>query len=187
MHKLRSEFRGLIAPMEEPRLTQLIEGDDDAIINARDAIDIVFHTSCDEFIITGDEGSQPMLNLRSSSHDLRAQLARAHHVSDAALSSSLSSDVPRAPRLDADLPSTSSASQDHSAVPSAPSGPALERTEGQPGVLSMLVPRRKKKTKQVQIQFHQSDPSSSTPADLKQVPGRNTRAQVTRRLTRKQR
>jgi len=42
-------------------------------------------------------------------------------------------------------------------------------------------------TKQVQIQLHHSDPTSSTPVELTQAPGRNTRAQVTRRLTRKQR
>ena len=93
VHKLRNDHDGVNMPVEEPRLTQLIDGDDDAIVNARDAIDMVSHTSCDEFIITGNDGTPPMLNLQTSRRDLRDQVARAHGAdgtdTDAALSSSL--------------------------------------------------------------------------------------------------
>ena len=148
------------------------------------------HTSCDEFIITGNDETPATLNLQLSRHDLRDQLHRAHDaVSDGpevALSSSLSTDLPMAPRR---CRMTSTTAQDESSAPgtgsnqrSAPSGTMPERAEEQPGVSSSLAPRMPRK-KKVQVKFHQSEPSSSTPAELTQAPGHNTRAQVTRRLT----
>ena len=155
VHKLREEFRDLTMPDPE-RTTWLIQDPEAPVVIAPHGLDLISHSSLDDFVLTGNTDEPAMLNI---SRNFMRKLK---------------------------MPSTRRRDESQSE-----GGSVSERAGGQRSVPTTQPPRLKaKKRKQVAVQFHRSDspkPSTSTPIEQTQAPGRNTRAQKVRRLTRKQR